>query len=142
MSTTAMKSAAEPLPEAVTDLVAEGGNVLATDDTIPKSSPNARQEEIDMSKRDAYVQKMKARIDEWGADIEKLEAKARGAEADMKIKYQEQLTAMRQQREKAREKMRELEDASEDAWERLREGMESGWESMSKAFRDAMDRFK
>jgi chromosome segregation ATPase len=142
MNTSARKSAAKPLPEAVTDLVAEGGSVLATDNTTAAPAANQRPEEIDMSKREAYVQKMKARIDEWSADIERLEARARGAEADMKIKYQEQLAAMRQQREQAREKMRELEDASEDAWERLREGMESAWERMSKAFKDAADRFR
>lgn len=95
-----------------------------------------------MSNRDAYVEKMKAKIDEWNADIEKMEAKARGAEADAKIKYSEQLTAMRQHRDEARARMRELQVASEDAWERIRDGMESAWASMSKGFRDAADRFK
>jgi predicted nucleic acid-binding Zn-ribbon protein len=100
------------------------------------------KEEVEMSSREAYAQKMKAKIDEWNADIEKFEARTRQAEAGMKVKYEEQLAAMRQQREHAREKMRELEAASEDAWESLRHGMESAWDSMSKAFRDAADRFK
>mgnify|MGYP000314631334 CR=1 FL=1 len=95
-----------------------------------------------MSNRDAYIEKMKARIDEWNADIAKLEARARQAEADMKIKYEEQLETMRQQREHAREKMHEIQHASEEAWESLRHGMESAWDSMTKAFRDAADRFK
>ena len=60
----------------------------------------------------------------------------------MKIRYQEQLSAMRLEREKARGKLHELQEATEDAWEGLREGMESAWESMAKAFKDAADRFK
>lgn len=95
-----------------------------------------------MSTRDAFVEKMKARIDEWNADIQKLEAKAKGAEADMKLKYEEQLAAMRQQRERARERLQEVQEASEDAWQRLREGTEAAWENLSKAFRDAADRFR
>jgi hypothetical protein len=109
---------------------------------IRRATARRRHEEIDMSKRDAYIEKMKARIDEWNADIDKLEAKAREARADMKIEYQEQLSAMRLEREKARGKLHELQEATEDAWEGLREGMESAWESMAKAFKDAADRFK
>lgn len=95
-----------------------------------------------MGERDAYIEKMKAKIDEWSADIDKFEAKARGAKADVKIKYEEQLAAMRGEREKARAKLRELQDASEDAWERLRQGAESAWTSMAKAFKDAAERFR
>ncbi|MCG5513559.1 hypothetical protein [Ectothiorhodospira shaposhnikovii] len=95
-----------------------------------------------MSQREAHIEKLKARLDEWNAEIHKLEAKAQAAQADMKIQYEEQLSAMREQRDKARERMHELQDASEDAWEHMREGMESAWEHMSKAFKDAMNRFR
>ena len=32
--------------------------------------------------RDAYVQKVKAKLDEWNAEIDRLEAQARQKEAD------------------------------------------------------------
>ena len=38
-------------------------------------------------KRDAYVQKLKAKMDEWNAEIDKLAAKADQADAETKIKY-------------------------------------------------------
>lgn len=95
-----------------------------------------------MTKREAYVQKMHARIDEWSADIDRLEAKARAAEADMKIEYERQLERMREQRAQARVKLEELQGASEAAWDSVRAGFESAWESLSKGFRDAADKFR
>jgi chromosome segregation ATPase len=95
-----------------------------------------------MSSRDAYVEKMKARIDEWNADMAQLEAKARGAQADARLKYDEQIQALKKHRQEAQERLREVQSASEESWERLREGMEAAWNDMSKAFRDAADRFR
>ena len=60
-----------------------------------------------MSDRTAYIKKMKAKLDEWNADIAKLEAKADGAEADMKIKYNEKIDALKEQREEAAAKLME-----------------------------------
>ncbi len=44
-----------------------------------------------MSKKDAYVEKTKAQIDEWNAEIDKLQAVMRKADADAKIKYEKQI---------------------------------------------------
>jgi len=35
-----------------------------------------------------------------------------------------------------------MQEASGASWKRLREGMESAWDDMTKAFRDAADRFR
>ena len=48
-----------------------------------------------MSERDAYVEKMKAKLDEWNAEIDRLEAKARGAEADARLRYNKQIESLR-----------------------------------------------
>ena len=48
-----------------------------------------------MTDRSAYVDKMKAKVDEWTADIEKMQAKAKGAQADARIEYGKQLDEMR-----------------------------------------------
>lgn len=61
-----------------------------------------------MSDRDAYVDKMKAKIDEWNADLAKLEARSRGAEADMRVKYDQQIKELREQRERAEKRLKEL----------------------------------
>ena len=95
-----------------------------------------------MSNRDVYVEKMKAKIDEWNADLAKLEARSREAEADMRLKYDQQIQELREQRQKAEERLKELQCAGEESWEKMRDGMEAAWDDMSRAFREAMDRFR
>jgi chromosome segregation ATPase len=94
-----------------------------------------------MSDRDAYIKKIKANIDQWNADIDKLQARAKEVEADARIKYDEQIAELKQQRDQAETKMKEARAASEEAWADLRAGFESAWDSVSKAFSTAMKRF-
>ena len=66
-----------------------------------------------MTDRSAYVDKMKAKVDEWTADIEKMQAKAKGAQADARIEYDKQLAEMRKQRDEAQVKIKEAQEASD-----------------------------
>lgn len=95
-----------------------------------------------MSDRDVYVEKMKAKIDEWNADLAKLEARSREVEADMRLKYDQQIKELREHRERMEERMKEFQRAGEESWKRMREGMESAWDEMARAFREAADRFR
>jgi len=54
-----------------------------------------------MSKRDQYIDKIKAKLDQWNAEIDKMKAKVDEAEADTKIEYQQQLDEMRAERDAA-----------------------------------------
>ena len=69
-----------------------------------------------MSERKQFIEKAKARIDQWNAEIDKMKAKADEAEADAKINYQKQIDGMRVQRDEAEAKLKELREASDDAW--------------------------
>ena len=95
-----------------------------------------------MSSRDLYVEKMKANLDAWNANIAKLEAQAKHAEADMKIKYQAQLKELEKQRSEANAKLEELRAAGDGAWEDMRAGLESAWDAMDKAMKAAASRFR
>ena len=95
-----------------------------------------------MSTRDAYVQKMKAALDEWNAELSRLEAKASAAKADARIKYNAQIESVRKQRDEGRAKLRELESASETAWRDMQRGFESAWEDINRAVHEALQRFK
>ncbi|PZX48200.1 hypothetical protein LY56_00351 [Roseinatronobacter thiooxidans] len=90
--------------------------------------------------RDAYIEKMKAKIDEWNAEISKQEAKARAAQADMKLKYEEQLKEMKTQRDAIEVKLREARESNEKAWADMRDGFEKAWRDMAQAFESAMKR--
>ena len=80
-----------------------------------------------MSTRDAYVQKLKAQIDDWNADISKLEAKAGQASADVRIKYEQSLDSLRAGRDQASDKLEQIQESSEDAWEEFQAGAEDLW---------------
>jgi len=95
-----------------------------------------------MSMKDAYQQKLQARLDEWNADIDKLKARADKAEASVKLGYYEQIEDLKMKQEAAREKLAELKLASDDAWEDLKAGAESAWDSLGEAVKSASSRFK
>lgn len=93
------------------------------------------------SKKDAYVQKLKAKIDEWNADLDKLAAKADQAEGETKIKYQHKMQELREKRQDFEKKLENLNEASESAWEDLKEGVEKSWETWKDSFNKAKSEF-
>jgi len=95
-----------------------------------------------MSNREAYEQKLRAKLDEWQAEIDKLRAKARGAEADARIEREKEADRLEAKREEMRHKLKEMREAGDEAWDDLRDGAERAWKSFSDSFEKARDRFK
>lgn len=60
-----------------------------------------------MSEKSQYIEKAKAKLDQWNAEIDKMKAKIDEAEADAKIESQKQLNEMRAQRDEADAKLAE-----------------------------------
>ena len=94
-----------------------------------------------MSNRDAYVQKLKAKMDEWNAEIDKVAAKADRADAEAKIEYHKQLEDLRAKRKDVEEKIAELQQAGESAWEDLKQGLENSWEILKASLTKAKSEF-
>ena len=94
------------------------------------------------AKKDAYVEKLKAQLDEWNADIDKLAARAAKAEAETKIEYQNQLDDLRTKRDDVRDKLLTVQQAGEGAWEDLKEGLENSWEILKMSFKKAKTEFE
>jgi len=95
-----------------------------------------------MSQRDQYIEKAKARLDQWNAEIDKLEAKADEAEADAKVRYQQQLQELRRYRDDAEKRIKDLQQAGDDAWRDLKTGFDQAWDSIGDAFERARARFR
>ncbi|MCC5861202.1 MAG: coiled coil domain-containing protein [Gammaproteobacteria bacterium] len=95
-----------------------------------------------MTDKHLYIEKAKARLDQWEADIDRLKAKAEETQADSRIEYQHQLEALRAKRDEARRKLREAQDSSDDAWDDIKSGLDKAWDSIGKAFESARSRFK
>ena len=92
--------------------------------------------------RDAYVQKVKAKLDEWNAEIDRLEAQARQKEADAQTRLQEQIDQVKAKRQTAEEKLDDVRQAGGDAWEDLKSGLELATEAVGDALRSARSRFQ
>jgi len=87
-----------------------------------------------MSDREVYIEKMAAKLKEWDAKIEKLEAKARNVKADAGKEYDKQIREMKNQRDKVQGKIRKLRESGDDAWDDLKDGLEKSWKTLGNTF--------
>lgn len=90
-----------------------------------------------MSRRDEFVEQMKARLDEWNAEIEALAARARQASVEAQARYHDDIERLKRRRDETQRRLEELQYASEAAWDALQQGLDDAWELMRKALRDA-----
>jgi lipid II:glycine glycyltransferase (peptidoglycan interpeptide bridge formation enzyme) len=95
-----------------------------------------------MINRDEYVEKLKAQLDQWNADIAKWEAKAREAQVETRAEFDKKLEALRQQCEQAMYQMNLLQSAAGDAWTDFVRGADEAWARMREAFDQASSHFR
>lgn len=93
-------------------------------------------------KRDAYVEKLKAQIDKWNADIDGLQAKANQAGADAKVKMQKHIDDLKAKRQELEEKIKPIQKAGGEAWEDLKSGANQAFKALGEAVQAAKSRFK
>lgn len=87
-----------------------------------------------MSKRDEYVERVKTRLDEWNAEIKKLEARYEKAEHNTRLRLKEQIESLRRHRAEAQDQVRRIEDAAEEAWHEIARGAELAWKRIGDVF--------
>lgn len=87
-----------------------------------------------MSKRDEYVNQVKKRLDDWNADIKKLEETYERAEEGARHRLKEQIQSLSRHREEAQEQVRRIEDAAEEFWHEIAKGAEEAWKRMGNTF--------
>ena len=92
-------------------------------------------------KRDEYVQKMKAKIDDWNLAIDHLQAKADKATVDVLDQYKSEIEKLKAKRTEFEGKMSELQASGESAWENLKTGVDHAWKAMGDSIHEAKSRF-
>lgn len=90
-----------------------------------------------MSKRDEIVAGLQAKLEEWNAEIDELEAKVRRQKARGKVEYYARLADFKAKRDEAAAKLLEVQNASEDAWESLKSGAERIWDDLKQTVQEA-----
>jgi len=94
-----------------------------------------------MSERDQYIEKAKAKLDQWNAEIDKLKARADEAGADARIEYGKRLDEMRSHRDEAEKWLRQMRDSSDAAWSDMKVGFDRAWDQLSGAFERARSHY-
>ena len=95
-----------------------------------------------MNTKNAYQDKMDARLREWQANIDALKARADQAGAEQRIKYHEEIDSLRTKQQRVQEKLEELRTAGTDAWEDVKAGVEVAWTDLQDAVQRARDKFR
>lgn len=94
-----------------------------------------------MNAKEAYQKKMEARLAELDAEIDRLKARAKAAEADAQLEYTRDLSELRQHRDEAIRKLEQLRSASDDAVDDFVAGVENAWKELKDAVGRASSRF-
>ena len=94
------------------------------------------------AKKAAYIEKMRARLDKWQAEIDKLEVKAAQAKGATKSKYRSQIKTLRSLQGEFEEKLEETRQSVSQAWEELKSGLENAWKTLSQSIKSAKSKIK
>jgi len=86
-----------------------------------------------MKSRNAYIDKMKAKLGLLDARIDEWKAKSDEATADAKIKYQTKVDELKEEKQEAQAWLEKVSDASEDAWDSLKDGFSEAYKKMKSA---------
>lgn len=93
-------------------------------------------------KRDAYVAKMKTKLDKWNTEIGALEAKARQVGIESKAGLQNQVDVVQAKYAEVTARVENLRRASEDTWKDLRGDVEGSWKALEKAGHSVIANFR
>jgi len=91
-----------------------------------------------VASRDEYVQKMKAQLDEWNAEIDAFESKLSEVGDETRKELEPYVQKARDARDIAVTKLSTLKNSSEESWESTRSEVEHVW----KTFKQSVNYFK
>jgi|SRR6056297_523232 len=92
--------------------------------------------------RQEYIDEMAAKLKEWNAEIEKLEAKAQEAGADAKKEISNEIQNLRAKKQKAEYQLDDIKEAGEESWKELQTDTEDAVEDIKSSLENAVNRFK
>ncbi|EPX85312.1 hypothetical protein [Salipiger mucosus] len=94
-----------------------------------------------MTEREDCIEKARAHLADWTAEIEAMEARMNQAPDAAKVYYAKTLTFMRQRRDDAEAELAKVQSADEGAWPAIQADFHEAWEEIASAIRDTRSRF-
>lgn len=92
------------------------------------------------AEKQAYTDKVEARLEKWQAEIDRLAAKAKEASADARMDYHREIKELRERREAVKMQLSELKSCGSQAWEDVRSGVEQAWGDLESSVHRASSR--
>jgi hypothetical protein len=93
-----------------------------------------------MSTRDKYIAIMKSQLDDLNRSMGEMEAQAKIAKEDVRVKYNAEMIKLRKQSQVAMEKFEELKLAGDESWAKLVVETEKVRDAFLHAFQDFKSR--
>jgi len=95
-----------------------------------------------MKSKEEYIESLAAELKEWSAQIDVLTAKAELSAGMAKLKYVQEVNALRTKQLLADQKIKELETAGSDAWEKVKETADKVWDDLRTGLASASAKLK
>lgn len=95
-----------------------------------------------MKDQETYRAKMAAQLQEWGDQIDVLEARAERAGAELKVKTAESMHDLRNKQRAATAKLSELNTETGEAWDTLKLSADKLWDDIKIGLSTARDKFR
>jgi hypothetical protein len=89
----------------------------------------------------AYEAAVQRNLDAWNAYTDALQARANAAKEDVRNKFGEAVSSVKQKRAAADQRLKELHQSSGEAWTTLRLGMDDAIGDLDRAAREAASKF-
>ncbi len=95
-----------------------------------------------MSKRDVTQGEMEKKLQDWGAKLDEMKAKADQSGADTKAQLDGKIEALTVKRNAMQQRLADLKGSSDEAWHIMKTGLQAAWNDVSDAFEEASAQLK
>ena len=95
-----------------------------------------------LENKEAYLEKLKAKLDEWTAEIDRLKAKAAESNIDLRNEIETRVGDLEGRRQKVEHRMQQLQEFSEKSQEDIMDLLQRAWDDLSYAVQAAKKKFK
>lgn len=92
--------------------------------------------------RKAFLKRVESALETLEEDIDRIAAKAEKVEADVRIRYDEEIDVLRMKQEAVRAKVQQVRDAGAGSWGMLKRGVQDATDDLKKAVEKAVERLR
>lgn len=95
-----------------------------------------------MIDRHQYVEKLKAKLDQWDRDLDVLEARVRDTSGELRQRSQQALADLQATQRQLGERLNELVHTTDDAWQRIRLSLDAALDNVKSGLAAAREELR